>query len=70
MKIRIPYPLSAETDPEYVKALKAVQESKNRGGKVFDVERQQVGPGQFAGVIVMDEPVVQPQPGGGTTNPT
>jgi hypothetical protein len=69
MKIRIPYPLSAETDPEYVKALEAVESSKNRGGKVVDLERQQVGPGQFAGVIVMDEPVVAHR-GPGTTNPT
>ena len=69
MKIRIPYPLSAGTDPEYVKALQAVQESKNRGGKVVDVERQQVGQGLFSGVIVMDEPIAEPEPGTGTTNP-
>jgi len=60
MKIRISYPLSAETDPGFLEALKQVEESKKRGGKVFDVERQPVGPGQFAGVIVMDEPVGQP----------
>ena len=60
MKIRISYPLSDETDPGFLKALKQVEESKNRGGKVFDAEWQQVGPGQFAGVIVMDDPVGQP----------
>lgn len=57
MEVRISFPLSKETDPDYKKALKEVEESKKHGGKVVDVERRQVGPGQFEGIIVMEEPV-------------
>lgn len=57
MEIPIAYPLSDETRPEYKAALDKVQASKDRGGKVIDVKIEEVGPGQFVGVIVMNEDV-------------
>jgi hypothetical protein len=57
MKKRIPYPLSAETKPAYVKALKEVEKSKRKGGKVVDVTLSDDGEGNPVGIIVMDEPI-------------
>lgn len=57
MEIPINYPLSDETRPEYQEALEKVQASKDRGGKVVDVKITEVAPGQFAGEIIMDEPI-------------
>ena len=55
MEVRISYALSVETKPEYEAALSKKAASQAKGGKVKDVEIQQVGDGQFVGVIVMEE---------------
>jgi hypothetical protein len=57
MRVRIVYALSTETRPEYEKALAQVNTSKKLGGRLVDIRIEEVRPGQFAGVIVMEEPV-------------
>ncbi len=57
MDVPINYPLSPQTKPEYEKALKKKKESEDRGGKLKDVTIKEAAPGQFVGVIIMDEPV-------------
>ena len=55
MQVRISYALSKETRPEYEAALAKVQKKKDKNrAKVVDVEIQEVAPGQFAGVIVLE----------------
>lgn len=53
----ISYPLSAETKPPYKGALKQVEKSKRKGGRVVDVKLSDDGHGHPVGVIVMDEPI-------------
>lgn len=57
MEIPINYPLSTITRPEYERALEKKKKSEERGGILKDVTIQEIAPGQFIGVIVMDEPV-------------
>jgi hypothetical protein len=55
MKIRISYPLSAETCPEYEAAIEKVRKrQQDEGARVVDVEIKEIKPGQFAGVIVLE----------------
>ena len=59
MEIRISYALSEETKAEYEAALEKVRKKQDAAKPytVVDVEIQEVAPGQFAGVIVMDRTV-------------
>ena len=58
MKNEINFPLSAQTKPEYEAALKKKKDSEdNNGGKLKDLRLDEIAPGQFVGVIVMEENV-------------
>ena len=57
MKKRIPFPLSEETRPLYQKALKQIEKSRKKGGKVVDVAISDDGAGNPVGIIVVDEPI-------------
>jgi hypothetical protein len=59
MEIRISYALSQETRAEYEEAIEKVRKKQGAAKpyQVIDVEIQEVAPGQFAGVIIMDRTV-------------
>ena len=55
MKIRISYPLSTQTTPEYRAAIDKVRKKQtDNDAKVVDVEIAEIEPGQFAGIIVLE----------------
>ena len=57
MEIEIPFPLSTETKPEFEAALEKKKKSEdNNGGKLQGLRIEEITPGEFVGVIVMEEP--------------
>ncbi len=57
MNLLIPHLLSSVTKPLYEPALKQVEKPKQKGGKIGGLRLSDDGPGNPAGIIVVDEPI-------------